>query len=114
MLFIVGLGDGTRQTLTLGGLETLKKCSRCILQTDQVPVAEELKKQKIEYETLDFLYDSCANFDQFIDQAVAYLLEKPEEDTCFGYWVLFGRINVLVYWQSRHLRGELTFRSSLE
>ncbi len=84
MLLIVGLGDGTRQTLTLGGLETLKKCSRCILQTDQVPVAEELKKQKIEYETLDFLYDSCANFDQFIDQAVAYLLEKPEEDTCFG------------------------------
>lgn len=93
MLFIVGLGNGTSQTLTLGGLETLKKCSRCVLQTDRVPVAVKLKTQGVVFETLDYLYDNCADFDEFLERAVTHLLEQSEGDLCFG---VLGTV-----WQNR-------------
>ena len=59
---IVGLGYEEKQ-LTFEAAELLKSGARVILHTGRCGCAEWLKKNGISFETLDYLYEECEDFD---------------------------------------------------
>lgn len=69
-IIVVSLGPGSREQITLGVLERLRKAKRLILRTGEVDAAAYLREQGIAFETLDGLHEECEDFDQFIEKAV--------------------------------------------
>ena len=64
--------------LTLGAVEALKNAQKVLLQTARCDCAHWLDAQNITYETLDDLYESCDDFDEFTERAVARILSLCE------------------------------------
>jgi len=65
MLYIVGLGPGDPGLISRRGFELLtQENARVILRTGQHPVATELAKRAVSFETYDELYASLPGFEQ--------------------------------------------------
>ena len=67
---IVSLGPGSREQLTLGAFDALKKARRLILRTGETDAARYLQEQGVTFETLDGLHEAAEDFDDFIRLAV--------------------------------------------
>ena len=65
--------------LTLRAVKILQGAQKIVLQTNRLGCADWLDKQFIAYETLDAIYDSAEDFDEFIENAVDFLLERAQE-----------------------------------
>lgn len=76
---VASLGPGSRDYLTLGTLEALRKAPRLVLRTGLCDAADYLREQGIAFETLDNLHESCEDFDALIDAAAARILALAEE-----------------------------------
>lgn len=68
-MIILGVGAGGADTLTLQGLEILKSGAKVFLQTDRAALADYLRKQGVEFETLDDVYDAAEDFDELAQAA---------------------------------------------
>ena len=71
----VGLEAGD---LTLKAAEALRSGVRIVLHTEHIGCAAWLKEQGIAYESLDFLYDECGDFDEHAERAAGFLMECAE------------------------------------
>ncbi len=74
---VVGVGLEAKQ-LTLEAAELLKSGARVILHTGRIGCADWLKAQGVPFETLDALYDACADFDEHAQRAVQAVTEAAE------------------------------------
>ena len=83
---VVGLGPGPREFLTLGAVEALKKAEKIILRTEErCDAAKYLREIGLTYETLDFLHESCEDFEELNARAAEYVLAKAEESSvCYA------------------------------
>ncbi|MBQ7655383.1 MAG: nucleoside triphosphate pyrophosphohydrolase [Clostridia bacterium] len=83
---VVSLGPGPREYLTLGAIDVLKQAEQVILRTSmRCDAADYLREIGVEFETLDFLHEECEDFDELIERAVTYLLEKAgERPLCYA------------------------------
>ena len=75
MITVIGLGLGSEDTLTLGALKALREAEEIILQTGNVPVADYLKKEGCDFETLDELYDAAADFEELLEDEGLTVIE---------------------------------------
>lgn len=73
---VVALGPGSPDFLTLGAFDALKKSKNLVLRTRKHAVADMLKKEGIAFDTLDSLYDSSEDFDDFVSGAVDALTKQ--------------------------------------
>ena len=73
-LTLVGVGWEYGQ-LTLDAMKALREASRVILQTGRCGCAQWLREQGIHFSTLDDLYESCEDFDEFTAAAVNRVLD---------------------------------------
>ena len=71
---VVGVGLEADQ-LTLAAAELLKSGARVILHTGRIGCAGWLSDAKIPFETLDFLYEECEDFDEHANRAAEHVLE---------------------------------------
>ena len=83
---IVGTGWSAGQ-LTLDAVSALTGGAKVILHTGRSACAGWLEEKGVAYETLDALYESCEDFDQFIEEA-ATRLSKAASRTRAVYAVL--------------------------
>ena len=60
---VIALGPGSRELLTLGALETMRKAECLILRTAKCDAARYLAEQRIAFESLDPLYEQAEDFD---------------------------------------------------
>ena len=83
---VVSLGPGSRELLTLGAVDTLKKAKKIILRTRVCcGAADYLAEIGLSFDTLDFLHEECEDFDELITRAVQYLLDEAEkQDLCYA------------------------------
>lgn len=79
---IIGIGIGVKDELTLRAWQEICRAEQLVLQTDRIPLAEELKKEGRAFETLDAFYESAEDFDEFGKSALAYLRQKPGAVLC--------------------------------
>ena len=82
MIRILGIGTGEFKKLTIEGLEMLEKADDIVLQTDQIPLADDLRKKGITFSSLDDLYNEAEDFDELRDNIGKYLAGR-EGDTLF-------------------------------
>lgn len=84
-LTIVTLGTGGEAFLTRGVERALKETKRVVLRTQRHPMASFLRQEGIGFDTLDELYDSCEDFDQFNHQAAQKVLSLcKEQPVCYA------------------------------
>ena len=65
---IVGTG-WTQGQLTLDAARALKSGARVVLHTERCGCAAWLRKEGVDFDSLDGLYDSCDDFDEHIRSA---------------------------------------------
>ena len=82
---VVGLGNGTRDDLTLGALGAMRKAQRLILRTSHMQITSLLQEEGIAFTSLDSLYESAEDFDA-LDAACADAVRQAaaECDTVFA------------------------------
>ena len=82
---VVSLGPGSRQALTMGTLDALKKAGKIILRTDHSDAADYLWEIGLSFDTLDALHETSEDFDELISRSAAAVLAAAEEsDVCYA------------------------------
>ena len=84
-LTIVSLGSGGEEFLTRGTDRLLHEAKQLVLRTERHPMAEYLRSEGIQFETLDSLYEDCDDFDMFNKAAAVQLLTLLKQgDVCYA------------------------------
>ena len=68
MLKIVGLGANDLDLLPMAAFKSLKEADKVYLRTEEHPVVNDLKKEKIKFQSFDNLYQQADNFTQVYQQ----------------------------------------------
>ena len=77
---VVSLGPGSRDHLTLGTIEALKKAEKVILRTRvRCDAADYLAEIGVCFETLDFLHEECEDFEELKQRAAEKVVEAAQE-----------------------------------
>lgn len=87
MIKIVGLGPGSRETITMGTFELLKNSKNVYFRTEIHPNVEYLKQSGIKFESYDKKCEKFQEYDE-IDEFIAKdLIEKHKKTTDIVYAV---------------------------
>lgn len=78
MIKILGLGPGDPKSLTIGAMEELQNNKNIYFRTKIHPTVDYIDNQKIEYNTYDYLYESCDSFDDVYSNIADDLIEKAK------------------------------------
>lgn len=83
---VVSLGPGSRDFLTLGAVDALKKAEKVILRTQlRCDAADYLREIGVSFETLDRLHEACDDFEELKSRAVDYLLNAAQDSAlCYA------------------------------
>jgi tetrapyrrole methylase family protein / MazG family protein len=73
-IYLIGLGPGDPQGMTLRSLQALKKVRHVYLRTGRHPAVSLLRSHGISYRTLDSFYDKAKSFDQVYTEMARYIL----------------------------------------
>lgn len=79
MIKIIGLGPGSKEAITLGCIENLKKADKVFLRTEKHPTVEYIKELGIDYETFDIKYETKDNFEEVYSSIAKELIEESEK-----------------------------------
>lgn len=75
-IYVVGLGPGHMDAMTIGTLRLLKGASRVLIRTAQHPTVSELANQGISYEALDELYEDADDFEAVYRSIAVRVIEE--------------------------------------
>ncbi len=78
-IYIVGLGAGSVDALTLQAYRILKAGYPLYLRTERHPAVELLREENIVYQSFDSVYDQADNFDEVYEGIVNQLLMHAEK-----------------------------------
>ena len=82
---VVSLGPGSRDLLTLGAVETMKRARKLILRTQMCDAADYLKEIGLSFDTLDALHEESFDFDELIDRSArAVLAAAASGPVCYA------------------------------
>lgn len=79
MLYIVGLGAGDANQLSVGVIEFIKQGYPLYLRTDHHPMISYLKEHKIGYTSFDDVYEKHDQFEAVYEEIIATLLEASKD-----------------------------------
>ncbi|NLM45560.1 MAG: nucleoside triphosphate pyrophosphohydrolase [Firmicutes bacterium] len=74
-IYVVGLGPGEPQSVTLQGLLALKRAKRVYVRTKHHPGLRILQHYRIPYKTLDLFYEKGNTFDETYRNIARYVLQ---------------------------------------
>ncbi|MDI3500745.1 MAG: tetrapyrrole methylase family protein / MazG family protein [Thermoanaerobacter sp.] len=74
-LFIVGLGPGSADSITLGTIEKMKNADKVFLRTEKHPVVPYLKTQGIIFDTFDKMYEKSTTFEEVYENIAREIID---------------------------------------
>ncbi|OHW61760.1 nucleoside triphosphate pyrophosphohydrolase/pyrophosphatase MazG [Andreesenia angusta] len=86
-IVVIGLGPGAEDALTLGAAKNLREKRKTYLRTEKHPTVSYLKREEIEYETYDKVYDSKEEFEDVYSSIVEDLIEQSDKYGTINYCV---------------------------
>lgn len=86
-IYIIGLGPGNIDTLTMGAVNRMNSGAKNFLRTKEHPTVKYLDDNNIEYESYDYLYKTMDSFDKVYSTIVGDLLKKLKEYGEINYYV---------------------------
>lgn len=78
MINIIGLGPGSKESITLGTIDSLKTVDKVFLRTEKHPTVEYINKLGITYETFDGEYEVGESFDDVYNSIAKSLIEASK------------------------------------
>ncbi|ACA56815.1 nucleoside triphosphate pyrophosphohydrolase [Clostridium botulinum] len=78
MINIIGLGPGSKESITLGTIDSLKTVDKVFLRTEKHPTVEYINKLGITYETFDGEYEVGESFDDVYSSIAKSLIEASK------------------------------------
>ncbi|MBO0554020.1 nucleoside triphosphate pyrophosphohydrolase [Clostridium botulinum] len=79
MINIIGLGPGSKESITLGTIDSLKTVDKVFLRTEKHPTVEYINKLGITYETFDGEYEVGESFDDVYNSIAKSLIEASKD-----------------------------------
>ncbi len=89
-LYIVGLGPGSVDSLTLGAVNRIHSGKAHFLRTLKHPSVEYFNKNNITFESFDAIYDTKDNFDDVYETIVSELVQQVKEHGEINYYYVPG------------------------
>lgn len=86
-IYIIGLGPGNVDSLTLGAVERIISGDKNFLRTENHPTIQYFKDKNIPYKTYDYLYDREENFDMVYEGIVKELIYESTKGGDINYFV---------------------------
>ncbi|WP_353094420.1 nucleoside triphosphate pyrophosphohydrolase [Tissierella praeacuta] len=86
-IYIIGLGPGDINSLTLGAVERINSGDKNFLRTEKHPTVNYFIDKNIPYKSYDFLYDSEDSFDRVYEKIVDDLIEESNGNSSINYFV---------------------------
>ena len=86
-IYILGLGPGDVDALTLGVVNRIKSGDRNYLRTGNHPTVKYFKDNNIGYESYDYVYENQENFENVYNHIVEDLINKSKEYNTINYLV---------------------------
>ncbi len=83
---VIGLGSSNEEHLSLGAYKILTNSEHVYFRTEIHPVVEFLKKEKLQFITFDYLYDSMTKYDDVYQEITSLLIDeaKKGKDLVYG------------------------------
>ena len=86
-IYVLGLGPGNVDALTLGVVNRIKSGDRNYLRTENHPTIEYFKNNNIYYESYDYVYENQEDFQKVYEYIVKDLINKSQEYQNINYLV---------------------------
>ncbi len=86
-IYIIGLGPGSIDSLTLGAVNRINSGQRNYLRTEKHPTVKYFNDKKIEYKTYDYLYEKEDDFKEVYEKIVVDLIEEFHKYGTINYYV---------------------------
>lgn len=86
-IYIIGLGPGNIDSLTLGAVERIHSGDKNFLRTKKHPTVEYFHEKEIPYESYDWIYDSEEDFENVYKKIVDELIGESKDEKSINYFV---------------------------
>ena len=86
-IYVIGLGPGSIESLTLGAVERINSGDKNFLRTEKHPTIEYFIDKDISYSSYDYLYDREEDFNMVYENIVADLVNESEKYPSINYFV---------------------------
>ena len=86
-IYVIGLGPGSVDDLTLGAVNRIEKGDKNFLRTEKHPTIEYFKEKNIHYKSFDYLYETKEEFSDVYETIADALLEKASLGEDINYFV---------------------------
>lgn len=86
-IYVLGMGPGSLDALTIGVINRLQSGDRNFLRTENHPTVKYLKDNNIDYTSYDYVYEKEDAFEKVYDHIVKDLIEKAREYKSINYLV---------------------------
>lgn len=86
-IYIIGLGPGSIDSLTLGAIERIQSGHKNFLRTEKHPTVKYFNQKDIDYSSYDYLYDRGEDFKEVYEKIVEDLVEKSKDEEAINYFV---------------------------
>lgn len=85
-IYVVGLGPGNKDALTLGAIDRINSGDANFLRTEDHPTVEYLKEKNIPYKAYDYFYEDEEDFKRVYEKIVEALVMESK-DKVINYFV---------------------------
>ena len=86
-IYVVGLGPGSIDALTMGAIKRIKSGEKHFLRTENHPTVEYFNQNNIEYKSYDYIYDREDDFIKVYEGIVEELILESEGLEPINYYV---------------------------
>nr|WP_300003662.1 nucleoside triphosphate pyrophosphohydrolase [Tissierella sp.] len=86
-IYVIGLGPGSVEDLTLGAVKRIEKGSRHFVRTENHPTIEYFKEKEIVYKSFDYLYETKDEFKDVYETIADTLLKEAKGEEDINYFV---------------------------
>ena len=86
-IYVIGLGPGNVDSLTLGAVKRINSGRNNYLRTEKHPTVEYFKDEDIPYISYDYIYDSEDDFDKVYEKIVDELIKESSLHGDINYYV---------------------------
>lgn len=86
-IYIIGLGPGSIDSLTLGAITRINSGAKNYLRTEKHPTVDYFKENNISYESFDYVYELQEDFQKVYEKIVDELIEASSFYGDINYYV---------------------------
>lgn len=86
-IYIVGLGPGSEESLTLGAVKRIESGRKNFLRTERHPTVKYFKRHNVPYKSYDYIYENEKEFDDVYTLIVEELKKESKTEEEINYYV---------------------------